>query len=272
MIGFQIRIHSIMTNSDIMYNRSMTAYSKPAAGLYMLREVIMGHELFDHAFKTYANRWKFKHPEPGDFFRTLEDDSAIDLDWFWRGWFYTTRVNDMGIKQVEKFYVTDKPTQRIKNMAKAYGMKVEDFPPFVSLVTESGPDFTTDMKSKKPFLDKNVKLKSFLQENFTIDEIKNLKVPKYFYRVVFEQKGELVMPISIKVTYKDGSQKRIIYPAKVWRFNDKEVSKMIPSQQPIVKIELDPENNTADIDMQNNTWPKKEQKSEFDRLKEKMGK
>jgi len=270
MSGDQNKMHPIMINSDLMYNRSMTAYSKPTAGLYMLREVIMGHKLFDHAFKTYANRWKFKHPEPGDFFRTLEDDSAIDLDWFWRGWFYTTRMNNMGIKQVEKFYVTDKPTQRIKNMAKSYGMKVSDFPTFVSLVTEESSDFEPDMKSKKTFLERNVKLKTFLNEHFTKDEIKKLKAPKYFYRVVFEQKGELVMPIVVKLTYKDGTNKRIIYPAKVWRFNDKEVSKMIPSDQEIVKIELDPENLTADIDMSNNNWPKSERKSEFEKTKEKM--
>jgi len=269
MKGDQSKMHPIMVNSDLMYNRGMTAYSKPAAGLYMLREVIMGHELFDHAFKTYANRWKFKHPEPGDFFRTLEDDSAIDLDWFWRGWFFTTRVNEMGIAKVEKFYVTDKPTERIKKMAKMYGMKVSDFPPYVSLITEESPDFTPDLKSKEPLLNRATNLKDFLSENFTKEEIKQIKNPKYFYRVEFEQNGELVMPIVVKLTYKDGSVKQVVYPAKVWRFNDKKVSKLIPSSREIVKIELDPENLTADIDMSNNVWPKKENTSEFEKLKKK---
>ncbi len=270
MKGDQSKMHPIMVNSDLMYNRGMTAYSKPAAGLYMLREVIMGHKLFDKAFKTYANRWKFKHPEPGDFFRTMEDASAIDLDWFWRGWFYTTRVNEMGIAKVSKFYVTDKPTQRIKHMAKSYGMKVEDFPPFVSLITEDSPDFTPDMKSSKNLLSRAQNLKSFLKENFTNEEIRNIKSPKYFYRVEFEQNGELVMPIVLKLTYKDGSSQQIIYPAKIWRYNDKKVSKMIPSQKEIVKIELDPENLTADIDMSNNVWPKNKVKSEFQKLKAKV--
>ncbi len=270
MKGDQSKMHPIMINSDLMYNRSMTAYSKPAAGLYMLREVIMGHKLFDKAFKTYANRWKFKHPEPGDFFRTMEDASAIDLDWFWRGWFYTTRVNEMGIGKVSKFYVTDKPTQRIKNMAKMYGMKVEDFPPFVSLITEDNPDFTPDLKSNKPLLERAVNLKQFLSENFTKSEIKNLKTPKYFYRVELVQNGELVMPVVLKLTYKDGTTKQLIYPAKLWRYNDKKVSKMIPSDKEIVKIELDPENLTADIDMSNNVWPKQKEKSEFQKLKAKV--
>ena len=269
MKGDQSKMHPIMVNSDLMYNRGMTAYSKPSAGLYMLREVIIGHQLFDKAFKTYANRWKFKHPEPADFFRTMEDASAIDLDWFWRGWFYTTRVNDMGIAKVSKFYVTDKPTQRIKNMAKSYGMKVNDFPPFVSLITEDSPDFKPDMKSKKSLLQRATNLKQFLNENFTKAEIQHLKTPKYFYRVAFEQKGELVMPIVLKITYKDGTTKQIIYPAKIWRFNDKKVSKMIPSQKEIVKMELDPENLTADIDPSNNVWPKTKQKSEFEQLKNK---
>jgi len=269
MKGDQSKMNPIMNNSDLMYNRSMTAYSKPAAGLYMLREVILGHKLFDKAFKTYANRWKFKHPEPGDFFRTFEDVSAVDLDWFWRGWFFTTRVNDMGISKVEKFYITDKPTERIKRMAKMYGMKVEDFPPFVSLVTEESGDFEPEMKSGKPLLQRAVKLHNFLTEHFTKDEIKNMKTPKYFYRVELEQKGELVMPVILKLTYEDGTSKQIIYPAKLWRFNDKKVSKMIPSDKKIVKIELDPENLTADIDMSNNVWPKQKQESEFDKLKKK---
>ena len=272
MKGDQNKIRPIMANSDILYNRSMNAYSKTTAGLYMLREVIMGRKLFDKALKIYANRWKFKHPEPQDFFRTMEDASAVDLDWFWRGWFYTTWVNDMAIKKVDKFYVTDKPTQRIKRMAKSYGMKVSDFPTFVSLVTEDGTDFTPDMKSKKPFINRAKGLKKFLKENFSKQEIKNLKAPKYFYRVVLEQKQELVMPVVLKLTYKDGTTKQVIYPAKIWRFNEKQVSKMIPSDKEIVKIELDPDNLTADIDMTNNIWPKKEAKTEFQKLKEKIKK
>ncbi len=272
MKGDQSLIRPIMANSDILFDRSMNAYSKPTAGLYMLREVIMGRKLFDKALKIYANRWKFKHPEPQDFFRTMEDASAVDLDWFWRGWFYTTWVNDMAIKKVDKFYVTDKPTQRIKRMAKMYGMKVSDFPTYVSLVTEDGPDFTPDLKSKKAFVERAKDLKKFLKENFSKEEIKNLKAPKYFYRVILEQKQELVMPVVLKITYKNGTTEQRIYPAKIWRYNEKQVSKMIPSDKEIVKIELDPENLTADIDMTNNIWPKKEAKTDFNKLKEKIRK
>jgi len=270
--GDQSKMLPIMSNSDNMYNRSMTAYNKPTAGLYLLREVIMGHKLFDHALKTYANRWKFKHPEPADFFRTMEDDSAIDLDWFWNAWFFTTEVNDMAIDKVEKFYVTDKPTQRIKRMARMYGMKVEDFPPYVSLVTEDSKDFTKDLKSKESFIERSTSMKDFLAENFTKEEVRNIKTPKYFYRIAFEQKGEMPMPIVLKIVYKDGTTVQKIFPAKVWRFNNKKVSKMIPSSKEIVKVIIDPENLTADIDQTNNEWPKVNKKSEYKKLKEKINK
>src|SRR5690606_34479669 len=103
------------------------AYTKPAAGLYMLRQTIMGPELFDYAFRTYSQRWMFKHPTPADFFRTMEDASAMDLDWFWRGWFYTTDYTDIGIKEVKKYYLTDKPTNIAKEVAKNNNMNLDDY-------------------------------------------------------------------------------------------------------------------------------------------------
>ncbi|NEW80475.1 MAG: M1 family metallopeptidase [Gelidibacter sp.] len=118
MSGDQSGLEPIMSQGEDLTDFGSNAYGKPAAGLFILRETVMGHELFDHAFKTYAERWKFKHPTPADFFRTMEDASAVDLDWFWRGWFYTTGANDIGIKEVKKYYVTNKPTERAENMAK----------------------------------------------------------------------------------------------------------------------------------------------------------
>jgi aminopeptidase N len=111
MKGNQQFLEPIMSHGDVVYNFGANAYGKPATGLNILRETIMGHELFDHAFKTYANRWKFKHPTPEDFFRTMEDASAVDLDWFWKGWFYSTDVVDLGIKNVKQFYVTEDATK-----------------------------------------------------------------------------------------------------------------------------------------------------------------
>jgi hypothetical protein len=95
----------IMTNSEQVIKFGDEQYAKAATGLFMLRETIMGQELFDRSFKEYAQRWAFKHPKPADFFRTLEDASAVDLDWFWRGWFYTTDTNDQSIDQVKWYRV-----------------------------------------------------------------------------------------------------------------------------------------------------------------------
>ena len=92
-----------MTNSENIIGFGPNAYTKPATGLNILRETIMGRELFDYAFKEYARRWAFKHPEPADFFRTMEDASGEDLDWFWRGWFYGTDACDISLDTV-KYY------------------------------------------------------------------------------------------------------------------------------------------------------------------------
>jgi len=266
LLGDQSKMQPIMVNADNMFHRSQTAYHKPAAGLYMLREVILGHDLFDYALKTYANRWKFKHPTPADFFRTMEDASGTDLDWFWRGWFFTTDVNDIGIKKVTRFYVTDKPTSRVKAMAKRYGVKVKDLSSFISLVSEDSPDFDPSLKKKQNILTETPALKEYLEKNFDTD-IRSVKYPKYFYRVVFEKNGGLVMPIVLVITYEDGTREKRIYPAEIWRFNDKEVSKLIVTDKKIKKLEIDPENITADVNPDNNVWPKSLAKHKFSELK-----
>ncbi|NPA43458.1 MAG: M1 family metallopeptidase [Chlorobi bacterium] len=268
LLSDQSRMQPIMVNADQMYNRGKTAYHKTAAGLYILREVVLGHDRFDRALKTYANRWKFKHPTPADFFRTMEDASGTDLDWFWRGWFFTTDVNDIGIKKVTRFYVTDKPTSRVKAMARGYGMKLKDFPVFVSLVAEDSPDFDPSLKKKKDILRQTPALKEYLKKEYGLkpDEV---KYPKYFYRVTFEKNGGLVMPIVLVITYEDGTKEKKIYPAEIWRFNDKEVSKLIVTDKEIVKLEIDPENITADVNPDNNVWPREEKNEGEKREKEK---
>jgi len=266
LLGDQSKMQPVMVNADNMFHRSQTAYHKPAAGLYMLREVILGHDLFDHALKTYANRWKFKHPTPADFFRTMEDASGTDLDWFWRGWFFTTDVNDIGIKKVTRFYVTDKPTSSVKAMAKRYRVKVKDLPAFISLVAEDSPDFEPSLKKKQNILQDIPALKKYLQSHYDVD-IRKIQYPKYFYRVTFEKNGGLVMPIVLVITYEDGTTEKRIYPAEIWRFNDKEVSKLIVTDKKIVKLEIDPENITADVNPDNNVWPKNLIKNKFSELK-----
>ena len=264
MKGDQSKIVPIMTQGDHLYQFGNNAYAKPAAGLTMLRNTIMGPELFDYAFKTYAKRWAFKHPTPADFFRTMEDASAMDLDWFWRGWFYTTGNNDIGIKEVKKYYVTDKPTKRAENMAKAYGITIDQLPPALYLVSEDSEEFTKKLTTKNP---KDYKLlNDYVDQNFTDQEKSTLEAPKYFYELKFEKPGDLVMPIIVEFEYEDGTKERKQYPAQIWRYNDKEVTKVFPSSKVIKTITIDPDQETADVDLSNNNWPKNKE-TKFEKFK-----
>ncbi|MDO6760312.1 M1 family metallopeptidase [Tamlana sp. 2_MG-2023] len=266
MGGDQDFIAPIMTKGLNTYQFGNNAYGKPATALNILRETVMGHELFDYAFKEYAHRWKFKHPTPEDFFRTMEDASAFDLDWYWRGWFYTTDWVDIGVKEVKKYFVSSEPNTYVKDMAKAQGFDVKNLRPLVFMVEEGSDDYKEEL-SQGELLDHSTPLKEYLMDNFTPDERAKLKNPKYFYNVTFNKPGGLVMPIIVEYTYADGTKKNETYPAQIWRLNDNEVSKAIASEKEIVSIKVDPNEETADIDTSNNTWPAVEQPSEFDEFK-----
>jgi hypothetical protein len=221
MSGDQSRIAPIMSKGDNVYSFGSNAYGKPATALWILRETIMGKELFDHAFKTYSQRWMFKHPSPADFFRTMEDASGIDLDWFWRGWFYTTDVTDIGIKGVKKYTTQEE------------GNTVE---------------FIEDTSEGLGFSEK--------QDN-------------YHYEITYNKPGGLVMPIIVQFTYKDGTKEKKTYPAQIWRYNDKEVTKVFSSSKQITNIKIDPDLETADVDTSNNNFPK-ENGDKFDSFKKKI--
>jgi hypothetical protein len=225
MAGDQSKIAPIMSKGDHVYEFGNNAYGKPATALWILRETIMGKELFDHAFRTYSQRWMFKHPTPADFFRTMEDASGIDLDWFWRGWFYSTDVTDIGIENVRKFYAEDG-------------------------------------------LDENVNFIEDTSEGLKISKSKTAK-SKYFYEITFNKPGGLVMPIIVAYTYDDGTTEKKTYPAQIWRYNDKQVTKAVHSEKQITKIVIDPDLETADVDVSNNSFPK-EKKDAFSKFKTKM--
>ncbi|WP_432411679.1 M1 family metallopeptidase [Rasiella sp. SM2506] len=269
MSGDQDFIAPIMTKGLNTYSFGNNAYSKPATGLNILRETIMGRELFDYAFKTYSQRWMFKHPTPEDFFRTMEDASAVDLDWFWRAWFYTTDYTDIGVKEVKKFYVTSKMNKEVKEMMEARGIKESDLPPLVYLVEEGSEDFEPSMKNGS--LNDITTLQEYILENVPAADRAAMKNPKYFYEVTFEKPGGIPMPIIAEVTYADGSTERFTYPAQIWRLNDAEVGKVITSDQEITKIVVDPDEETADIDTENNTWPQRKKLGEFNKFKETKG-
>jgi hypothetical protein len=268
MAGDQNSLAPIMTKGLNTYNFGANGYSKPATGLNILRETIMGRDLFDYSFKTYAQRWMFKHPTPEDFFRTMEDASAVDLDWFWREWFFTTDYVDIGVKEVKKYYITSKINKYMKDRLASLGMTESELPPMVYLVDEESEDFEEVMRNST--LDDVSTLQEYIMDNIEPQDRENLKNPKYFYEVTFEKPGGIPMPIIAEYTYSDGSTERVTYPAQIWRLNDESIGKVIASEKEIVKIVVDPDEETADIDTENNSWPRKKQMGEFDSFKEKV--
>ena len=267
MGGNQDFIAPIMTKGLNTYQFGSNAYSKPATGLNMLRETIMGRDLFDYSFREYANRWMFKHPTPEDFFRTMEDASAVDLDWFWRGWFYTTDYTDIGIKDVKKFAVTNNPNDNGKKLAERYNMDPNSLVYFI----EEGTEGYDEAAKKAVSIDDLPTVKEYIMDNFTPEEQKGMKkAPKYFYQVTFDKPGGLVMPLIVQYEYADGTQEKVTYPVQIWRFNDKEVSRTVASEKEIVAITVDPDLETADIDTSNNSWPREVKDSDFDAFKNKV--
>jgi hypothetical protein len=263
MSGDQKFLEPIMSNSEGIIQFGNNAYGKPATGLNILRETIMGRELFDHAFKVYANRWKFKHPTPEDFFRTMEDASAVDLDWFFRGWFYSTDFVDIGIADVKQYFVTDTPTAELKNIKVRKGRFGENKGPFIYLVNEKNEELNPNAKKALKLEDYKL-LSDYVAEKFTPEEKAGLKEPKYFYEVEFNKPGGMLMPILVEITYMDDTTESFNYPAQIWRKANDTAKKVYATNKAIKKIQIDPKLETADIDTTNNSWPKEVVKSKFE--------
>ena len=260
MSGDQNFISPIMSNPENIFQLGANAYAKPATALNILRETIMGKELFDYAFKTYSQRWMFKHPTPEDFFRTMEDASAVDLDWFWRGWFYTTDFVDIGINSFKKYSISTSPPDKVKEMVEGYGINSDEMIESIYMLEDKD-----DQTINKLRQDRLKVLEDYLKENNSDSEI-----PKYFYEIGFEKPGGLVMPIIVKYTYADGSSDIVKYPVQLWRKNLDQVYKVVTSDKEIIEVTIDPNFETSDVNMNNNNWPRKEIKSKFKLFKEKI--
>jgi hypothetical protein len=253
----------LMTNSEQILQFGAEQYQKAATALYILRETVMGPELFDKAFKEYSQRWAFKHPKPADFFRTLEDASAVDLDWFWKGWFYTTDNVDQSIDYVKWYKVrTEQSNIENKGVSAKKGdlksgsseNKYEDF--------SNGPEpFTilpTDDRFYGEFLNR-------IDDKAVINKLQN----KNIYEVKLSNKGGLVMPVIIEWTFKDGSKEIDRIPAEIWRNNEKEITKVFVKVKEVVSVVLDPQKETSDINTSDNVFPKVQEPSKFDQFKKK---
>lgn len=268
MKGNQQYLEPIMSQGDVVYNFGANAYGKPATGLNILRETIMGHELFDHAFKTYANRWKFKHPTPEDFFRTMEDASAVDLDWFWKGWFYSTDFVDIGVKNVTQYFVSEGNSKETTQSVNRRGRKTGDNGPIIYLYPENAPELKPERK-KALDINEIQPLAEFLTKKYNAEERAALKNPKFFYEVEFEKPGGMIMPIITELQFEDGTSEIQKFPAQIWRRNNDTVKRIFATDKKVVKIVVDPKLETADIDTSNNTWPKQEATSKFDQIEKK---
>jgi aminopeptidase N len=277
MRGDKKTISPIMTNSESILQFGNNAYGKPATALNILRETIMGHELFDFAFKTYCERWKLKHPTPADLFRTMEDASAVDLDWFWRGWFYGTDNVDISIDEVKYFQLnTQNPTvekqfNKSKNENKDLFIGDERNKTSISETVNEKDTTIDDFYAKRNIyavdaLDKK-EYETFLAK---IDpkDLELLNSNKHFYEVSFSNIGGLVMPLIMEFTFSDDTKQVIRIPAEIWRKSEEKVSKVFILDKDVISFRLDPFLETADTDLDNNTWPKKVLPSRYQLFKQ----
>jgi hypothetical protein len=277
MRGDKKTISPIMTNSESILQFGNNAYGKPATALNILRETIMGHELFDFAFKTYCERWKLKHPTPADLFRTMEDASAVDLDWFWRGWFYGTDNVDISIDEVKYFQLnTQNPTiEKQFNKSKNENKDVfigDERNKSEILQTVNEKDTTIDdFYAKRNIyavdaLDKK-EYETFLAK-IDAKDLELLNSNKHFYEVSFSNIGGLVMPLIMEFTFSDDSKQVIRIPAEIWRKSEEQVSKVFILDKEVISFRLDPFLETADTDLDNNSWPKKVLPSRYQLFKQ----
>ena len=263
----------IMTNSESVLQFGNNAYGKPATALNILRETVMGRELFDYAFKTYAKRWAYKHPTPADFFRTMEDASAVDLDWFWRGWFYGIEPCDLSLEAV-KYYNVNTKNPGVEN---SQALKQRTAQPQTLSQQRNAQDIKQTVVDEKP------ELKDFYNsydpltvtaadrqryfdytKTLTLAQRQQLNDNLNFYELTFRNVGGLVMPIILQITYDDGSQEIQNIPAEIWRKNNALVTKVIATQKPVISFVLDPYLQTADIDLGNNAYPRQPTPSRFE--------
>ena len=275
----------IMTQSDSVLRLGPNAYTKPAAALNILREVVMGRELFDFAFKEYAQRWKYKRPTPSDFFRTMEEASGVDLDWFWHGWFYTTDHVDISIDKVYELRLdtkdpdidyarrrdveNDKPSSLFVDRNKAGGIELwVDKNADVSDFYDQNDRFTVTNKERNKYQQMLVDLEPWeraaLERAVTED--------KHYYVLEFSNLGGLVMPILLQLTYENGEIEDRYIPAEIWRRAPHKVKKLIVTDNKLSAVTVDPGWETADVNVHNNHYPRKIIPSRIDAYKAKKSK
>lgn len=267
----------IMTNSESILQFGNNAYGKPATALNILRETVMGRELFDFAFKKYSERWMFKHPTPADFFRTMEDASGVDLDWFFRGWFYSTDNVDIAISEVNHFRLSsgdpDEVSAKLREEAKDYDRYIVDVINDTALagktIMDTYPelrDFYNENDEFEVYGDDRERFRDFMA-SLDEDERDLIKKNLHYYEISFKNEGGLVMPVILEFTFADGNRTVERMPAQIWLKSEDHFKKVFAFPKPVEKIELDPFLETADVDRDNNYWPEQNEPSRFELYK-----
>ena len=271
MSGPKEQIVPIMTNSESILQFGNNAYGKPATALNILRETVMGRELFDYAFKEYSRRWAFKHPTPADLFRTMEDASGVDLDWFWRGWFYTTDHVDIAIKDVQWYQMSTKDPDLEKPFEAEKDRQANDHVgrarnEVIRTMVDEVPATRDFYNSYNPFEVSAADREAYdrYRAGLSKEEAALLDAGYHFYGVSFENQGGLLMPLVLRFTLEDGTEEVKRIPAEVWLKNEDEFTKWFNFTQPVVQITLDPFLEMADTDRSDNYWPAMQEPSKFD--------
>ncbi|MDA0986455.1 MAG: M1 family metallopeptidase [Bacteroidetes bacterium] len=265
-------LEPIMTSGDLVLQVGQNAYAKAATGLNILRETIMGRDLFDKAFKTYAERWAFKHPTPADLFRTMEDASGVDLDWFWRGWFFGTDPVDISLDSVKIFKLDTNPTASIEgskfDRTFDIGREINKNDKTIKFLVDEDPSLK-DFYSLNPGADDLLRLNKNISANDSSLDRSNYEnwKNKFFYELTFTNKGGMLMPIIIEWKFTDGTTEVERIPVLIWRLNEERVTKVFIKNKQVASIVIDPMKETADVDELNNMWPIKEIPSKFQLFK-----
>jgi hypothetical protein len=271
MSGPKEQIVPIMTNSESILQFGNNAYGKPATALNILRETVMGRELFDYAFKEYSRRWAFKHPTPADLFRTMEDASGVDLDWFWRGWFYTTDHVDIALTDVQWYQMSTQNPDVEKPFEAEKDRKANDHVgrarnEVIRTMVDEVPATRDFYNSYNPFEVSAADREAYdrYRAGLSEQEAALLDAGYHFYGVTFENQGGLIMPLVLRFTLEDGTEEVKRIPAEVWLKNEDEFTKWFNFTQPVVQITLDPFLEMADTDRSDNYWPAMQEPNKFD--------
>jgi hypothetical protein len=261
----QSTMRPLMTSGENVVRIGEEQYGKAATALNILRETVMGPETFDKAFKEYAQRWAFKHPKPADFFRTLEDASAVDLDWYWKGWFYGTENVDMTLDNVKWYKLRNSQTNlESKNKSVKSG----------DLGAQSGngknnngnfnngPEYFSVIPTDDRLYDE---FRNKVDDKAVISKLEK----KNFYEITLTNKGGLLMPVIIQWNYKDGTTETETLPAEIWRLNETKVTKVFAKDKEVTSVVIDPDQKTADVNSDDNAFPRVQAPNKFEEMKKK---